>query len=244
MKRFLLALVTGVVLAPAVGAQDAPQATEVYVAYYKISFADMSQWIADYHEHSTPVLQDLVDEGVILGFGAHMHHTGGEYNIRQSILGNEETNFDAFWEAYLSRLIENDPTAFERGNRMIQAHADEIWELQEVNTGDGGPARWFYDAHFQINFADLEEWNRLWDEAIGPVLEQAMADGLVAGWVEEGHNTGGRFNWKLITFYDEWDHIDDVIARFYEAVPPGDPLWGMIMAHNDVLWEVVPPPEG
>ena len=33
------------------------------------------------------------------------------------------------------------------------------------------------------------------------------------GVVTESHNTGGRFNWKVITMVDEWDHIDDVSGR-------------------------------
>ena len=242
MTRLILAALTLLVLATGVRAQDAEPATEVYVAYYKVSYADLPQWIADYHEFSTPILQNLVDDGAIVGFGAFMHHTGGEYNIRQAIRGNEDTDFDAFWDAYLGRLAEN-AEATERGGRMIQAHVDEIWEIQEINVPDGAPAQYFYDAHFQLSFADMEEWNRLWDATVKPVLEQAVADGTIAGWVEEGHNTGGRFNWKIITLYNEWDNIDETIASFYEAIPPDHALWGMIMGHNDIIWETIPPPE-
>jgi len=238
MNRMILAALTVLVMVPAARAQEAEPATEVYVAYYKISFADMPQWIADYHEFNAPILQELVDEGMIVGFGAHMHNTGGEYNIRQALRGTEETDFDDFWAAYLSRVAERHPEASARGAEMIQAHADEIWEIQELNVSGGG-ARYFYDAHFQLGFGDLEAWNEQWDAEVKPVLEQALANGEIAGWVEEGHNTGGRFNWKIITMFNDWDDIDEATSKLYEALPPDHAMWGMIRGHNDIIWETI-----
>ena len=243
MQRLILALLAlALTVTPALAQED--PAGRVYVAYYKIGYGDLAEWIETYNQESVPVLQELVDEGVITGFGAYMHHTGGEHNIRQAIRGDETTDFSGFWDQYLARLAQRSPERFEWSNRTIQAHTDEIWNIGELNVQEGGGGRYFYDAVFQVNFADLEEWNRMWDETFKPLLEQGRADGLLTGWVEEEHNTGGRFNWKMVTLFDEWDAIDDFNARLFEAVPLDHPIYDMIMAHDDVLWEAIPPPSG
>jgi hypothetical protein len=78
------------------------------------------------------------------------------------------------------------------------------------------------------------------------MLDAAIQDGTLGGWVIESHNTGGRYNWKVLYFFEEWDTIDD----FFESVLPrimGDAaLWsrmgGMIQAHDDIIWTSVPNP--
>lgn len=219
------------------GAQDNAR---VYVAYHQISYGDLREWMDLYNKNSVPVLETLVEEGVITGFDARMHSTGGEYNIRQAFRGTSDTDFGDFWAKYLSRLAARDPAGDERGARMIMAHHDEIWNIDQVNVPDGATPKYFYDAQFQVNFADLEEWNRMWDETFGPALQQAVTDGILVGWVEESHNTGGKFNWKLITLVDDWDHIDEITASVFEAAPLDHPIWSMFTAHMDEVWESLP----
>jgi hypothetical protein len=234
----LLSAVFSALVTLGIGAQENQR---VYVAYYQISYGDLQEWIADYYNNSVPVLDALVEEGVITGFSARMHSTGGEYNIRQALLGTADTDFEDFWDKYLSRLAARDPAASQRGGRMIMAHYDEIWNIDEVNIPDGGTAKYFYDAQFQVSFADLEAWNRMWDETFGPALQQAVTDGLMLGWVEESHNTGGKFNWKIITLVEDWDTLDEVTAAVFEAAPLDHPIWSMFSAHMDEIWEVLPP---
>lgn len=221
-----------------IGAQE----NRVYVAYHQISFGDLQEWIGLYYEHSVPVLDALVEEGVITGYGAHMHSTGGEYNIRQSFRGTSDTDYQDFWAKYISRLATRDAAASERGNRMITAHRDEIWNIDEANVPDGANAKYLYDAQFQVSFADLEAWSRMWNETFGPALRQAVTDGLLLGWVEESHNTGGRFTWKFISMVEDWDTIDELTAAVFEAAPLDHPIWSMFSAHMDEVWETLPPP--
>lgn len=242
LPAFLIGFAAPGLVAPSLVAQDGPTANRIYIATYKISFADIPEWSQIYSEHSVPVLEGLVEEGLITGFNVRMHHTGGEYNIRQGILGHEGTDFDAFWEAYLGGLAEANADAFERWSRMIQAHADEIWNLDVVSLGDGGGgAQYFYEAKFQVNFADMDVWNGMWEEKVFPVVERLMADGLLNGYVVQGHNTGGRFNWKVGWLYDEWDNFDEIEGAIFEAVPLDDPLWRLFSAHQDELWQALPP---
>jgi hypothetical protein len=227
---------------PASTAQAQEPAPRVYVAYYQISFGDLEEWIGSHYQYSVPILDELVAEGALTGHGARMHNTGGEYNIRQVLRGDTDTDFEAVWDQYLGRFASRHPEASERGNRMILAHEDEIWNIDEVNVDQGSVGKYMYDAQFLVNFADLEEWISTWNSVFGPALEQARADGLLTGWVTESHNTGGKFNWKVLMLTDDWDSLDDVTARVFEAAPLSHPIWKLFTAHKDELWETLPPP--
>lgn len=243
--RTLTPFIAAVLLAltaPGVFAQQELEGSRIYVALFNIRYSDIPEWAEIYYEHSVPVLEELVSEEMIDAFNIRMHHTGGEYNIRQGVIGDDDTDFEAFWEAYLERLEARDARAFERLNRMILAHTDEIWNIDVANLPDPGTSRYAYEAQFQVNFADWERWNELWDRDVLPAAERAMADGLLQGYVVEGHNTGGRFNWKVLYIFDDWDAFDEVEAAFFEAAPLDHPIWSMFTAHRDELWQELSPP--
>lgn len=232
--------------APGVAAQDAPEADRIYIATYKIAYSDIPAWMEAYRAHSVPILESLVEEGVLADFNIRMHHTGGEYTIREGYIGHEGTDYEAFWDGYLGPYAQEHPEAFERVNRMIQAHEDEIWNLDLVELGEGnagGDALYLYEAKFQVNFADMERWRAQWDERFLPVARRALAEGRVAGFVIQSHNTGGKYNWKFSWLFDEWDAFDEVEAEFFGAAPLTHPVFGMFSAHRDELWQAVPPPQ-
>ena len=131
----LVALEAPLEATPSLAAQQAEEQTptQVYVAYYKISYADLEDWIAVYHEHAVPILQELQDEGVIQGWGVWQHSTGGEYNWRFAVRASDWSQFGQFWEEYLGRLWNQTPDS----RTMIQAHDDEILDITEVNVPDG-----------------------------------------------------------------------------------------------------------
>lgn len=252
MRRTVFAVLALAVLAPfAAAAQEAEDQApvQVYVAYYKIGYADLEEWTSSYFEHSVPILQELQEEGVIQGWNVWQHQTGGEYNWRFAVRTAEWAQLGQFWQEYLGRLMDRAPETFERNTRMIRAHYDEIWNLTAVHIPDPPPnTQYVYDSRYQLSFADMDEWNGTWDEVLAPVLNQAMADGILAGWVLEGHNTGPRYNWKVLYFFEEWDDMDDLFSRLTAAITADPAVWqrvgGMIAAHDDVIWSMVPEPEG
>lgn len=239
-RRSILASLVIALGASAACAQQAPQNTRIYTALFNIHYGDIPQWTADYEELFRPILDDLVAEGMLNGYNMWMHHTGGEFTIRQGFIGDDDTDYDDVWDAYLSRTAAAHPEASERSNRMILSHRDEIWNLDVVNLPTGGATKYMYEAQFRVNFADLEEWNTIWAEDVYPSMDQAIADGILQGYVIQGHNTGGEYNWKLVSLYDEWDNLDEIEAALFGAAPLDHPLWMMFTAHKDELWQEMP----
>jgi len=60
------------------------------------------------------------------------------------------------------------------------------------------------------------------------------------GYIVEEHNMGGEFNWKINVFFDDWDTIDDAQVVFFENIPLDHPIWTMVLAHKDELWQRLP----
>lgn len=243
MLRRLLASVLLIGLsASGCAGQDAPQDERIYVAHFNIRYSDIPAWSEYYYQNSVPVLEELVERGMLTRFNVWMHHTGGQYTIRQGLVGNDDTNFNTVWDAYLGALMEADAAAFEAQNRMILAHEDEIWNIDVLEVPEGEPPQYLYEAAFRVNFADLESWVSQWATDVYPLLDQLMADGMLRGYVAESHNTGGSYNWKILYFSDAWDDMDEMEAAIFEAVPLTHPIWSMFTAHKDELWQALPPP--
>ena len=248
MKRLISCIALAVLLAPAPAAAQAEAGSQVYAAYYKIGYADMAEWIAGHFEHEVPVLEQLQDEGIIQNWAIWQHMTGGQYNWRFAAITDDWSKFATFWEEYLGRWEASAKEHFDRALRMIQAHYDEVFDLTEVHFPEDAAPQYMFDSSYQINFADMEEWNANWATVVDPVLTKAMEDGLLAGWAIEGHNTGGRHNWKVLYFFDEWDQMDDLFARLEAAWGAEAALFersaGMVDSHDDIIWTAVADPTG
>lgn len=222
--------------------QEARPPAHVYEAYYRISYADMDDWNRQYWEYSVPVLEQLREEGVIEGWAQWEHQSGSEYNIRFTARTYDWASLDTFWSEYLSRLQAAMPEdEWEAGSRMISEHRDEIWDVDEARVPADAEVAVMYASTFRINFADMAEWNRMWDELAVPRLEQAMKDGILSGWVTFGHNTGGPHNWKVLYMFDSWDDIDDMFQTVLGSMAEQHPAeWAraneLYQAHADAIW--------
>lgn len=215
LSSLLLVLISQVIIA-----QEEPADAFLYEAYYQIDRMDMDEWNRFHREESVPVLNALVDEGVIAGWGYWLHDVGDEYNVRLVIRSTSWAAFDTFWSEFGDRRSDS---ATARA-RLIQSHRDEIWNVTDASNAPGGAdISYLYTSTYQINFADMDEWNRLWLEIEGPILSQAREDGLLAGWVILEHNTGGPHTSKVLFFFDDWDDIDDMFALLNETMADEHP---------------------
>ena len=242
LRRITLVLTLCGLMAPVLVAQNAPVNTRVYISLYNVRYGDIPEYTAFYEANTRPILESMVAEGTITGFGIRMHHTGGEYTIRQRLSGTDDTNFETAALVLNTRLMQSNPSGSERQNRMIQAHTDEVWTIGHRNVPeDTGTVQYVYEAQFQVNRAELPRWSQIWEDDMYPVLERAIADDLLAGYVVLDHNTGGRFNWKILWLSETWDSIDDFEAAFFGAAPMDHPMWSMYTSHRDELWQALPP---
>ena len=243
-KLTMMSLSIGVIVGCA-NAQTTPdnqgtmESERISIASHSVRFSDIPGFAALYRGAAVPIMETLVEDGLITGFGVWMHNTGGKYNLRWHLLGMEGTDFEQAWLRITSEIAATDPGALEAFNRSILAHKDETWNIGLRNVESPGDAGYVYENLFQVNRADLSEWNQLWGDVL-PALDEAISDGLMRGYIVEEHNMGGEFNWKINVFFDDWDTIDDAQVVFFENIPLDHPIWTMALAHKDELWQRLP----
>lgn len=101
-----------------------------------------------------------------------------------------------------------------------------------------------YEAYFRIEYADLEAWNqRYWDYSV-PVLEGLREEGIIEGWDQYHHHTGGEYNIRFAVRTYDWNSISEFWAQYLErveaAMPAGE--WTaterMLVEHDDEIWEI------
>lgn len=114
-----------------------------------------------------------------------------------------------------------------------------------------GPAH-LYEAYYKINNADLPEWNRQYFEYAVPVLEDLRSKGVIQGFNQWQHATGGEYNVRLAIRTNDWNSVDtfwnEYLAQLQANTPEAESeaVGRMIQAHHDEIWDFahVDVPEG
>ncbi len=130
---------------------------------------------------------------------------------------------------------------------MVDRHRDAIWDIEaEGWAEEASGATHLYASTFRVDFSDIAEWNEIWADVAVPILDETTDEGLLRGWVQLGHNTGGDHNFKILYFFTDWDDIDDFFIRFSGTLADEHPirfarLNDMLREHDDTIWIPAPP---
>lgn len=241
MRRFVLLLLPLLMLvAPgSVAAQsDAPR---VYMMYFQVDNADLPTWIENHQQHEAPLLDSLVAEGLLETYDFWLHNTGGVYNVRYNLVVSNWNAIGEFMDAYFSRI---DPGAMQEWGSLIQEHTDEIWVIGDSNIpGDASDAPMIYESSFHVAYGELEQWNADFEAYGKPAMDRAVEEGVIRGWANLQHDTGGPWNVRTIYWLDSWDDADDALMRIgqlRQELGQGMGNAGMIRSHADEVWMALP----
>ncbi len=242
LKFISIQLIGACLLFSTVTAQEeTDQENMYYVADYNIKWESIFEWNKIYREHSVPILQSLEDEGVISGWSAWMHNTGGQYNWRLVVASSTWDNYDEFWDEYLSRFPEEE---MEKTGHIVTAHRDQVWNADIIKYADNADStQYIYEALYQVNFGNMEQWNKTMNEKEVPLWDKALEDNMISGYVVLGHNTGDRYNHGRVYLFNEWDKMDDFQSYVMGNILSDEELWNQmgskIIDHTDTIWERV-----
>jgi hypothetical protein len=83
----------------------------------------------------SPILNGLVDEGKISGWGQLTHAWGDEWNLNFWYSAKDMDTFNAFWAEYVKRVGDKHPTAFGETVTYFQAHKDNMYTIRKSYSG-------------------------------------------------------------------------------------------------------------
>ena len=131
MKKFSLLtvlLITLTILTNQSFAQDAENPLLV-VSFQKIKMTDVGTVNKLINEKFAPILNSLVDDKMLLGWGLFNHTWGDEWNVNVWYTVKDMAAFDKFWEEYMKRLSEKQPDAWKEMRGYIMEHKDNIYTI-------------------------------------------------------------------------------------------------------------------
>lgn len=100
------------------------------VSFQKVKMSDVGAFNKIVNEKIAPVLNGMVDEGFLYGWGLFNHAWGDEWNANVWYTFKDMEAFGKFWEAYTTRLQEKQPDAWKELRGYIQEHKDNIYSVQ------------------------------------------------------------------------------------------------------------------
>lgn len=241
MRRLVLLLLPLLMLFapnPATAQTDVPR---VYMMYFQVDLEDLPKWIENYEQHERPLLDSLEAEGALMNHDFWLHNTGGEYNVRYNFVVRSWGAIEDFLNAYYPRV---DPGIAEEWSSMIVQHTDEIWRIGDTNIPDGGSdSPIIYESSSLVDYGEMEQYVAGFETYGKPALDRAVEEGLLQGWAELRHDTGGPWNVRMIYWLDSWDAADDALMRVGEIRQELGEDWEggpMIRSHADNVWQSVP----
>ncbi len=82
-----------------------------------------------------PILNELVDEGMLDGWGQFNHAWADEWNLNFWYVTKDMSSFDAFWNEYVKRVSDRHPDAFGSVVKYFKAHKDNMYIIRNQYSG-------------------------------------------------------------------------------------------------------------
>jgi hypothetical protein len=198
---------------------------------------------------TAPIMDGLVEDGAINGWGWYAHHTGGGWQRLSyhtaSTMDQLLDGSDAIQEA-LAAAAEDDEADDDQMNfgEICYRHDDYIWENVTGSGGGGGDAKAGFSTYHVCNFADEARADEIIKEHAAPVFDRLVEEGKLTSWGWSSHLVGGRYR-KLQTMTAS-DHKtllaarDEAIEEIYdEDSTVGEELANICGSHVDYMWDII-----
>ena len=96
------------------------------VSFQKVKLSDIAAANKLINEKIAPILNGMVDEGMLYGWGLFNHAWGDEWNVNVWYTVKDMDAFSKFWSEYVERIREKQPDAWNELRGYIQEHKDNM----------------------------------------------------------------------------------------------------------------------
>ena len=227
--------------------EDEPPAFYVYATYFYCGGGPLSR-VDELTAETAPIMDGLVEDGTISGWGWYGHHTGGGWQrLSFHTASSMEELIDGSDAIQAALQAANDDDADDEQmnfGQICYRHDDYIWEgVTGSGPGDGSAKAGFSTYHV-CDFAREDRADEIIKEHAAPVLNRLVEEGKLTSWGWSSHSVGGRFR-KLQTMTGS-DHQavlkarDEAIEAIYaENNAAGEELADICGSHVDYMWDII-----
>jgi hypothetical protein len=233
-------------------AQEDDEATNyIYSSYYYCGGGPLSR-VDEITAEGAPIMDQLVENGAITGWGWYGHHTGGgwqrlSYHTASSLEGAVD-GIDAIQAAFAAADDGDDDDADDdqmNFGQICYRHDDYIWRTVAGAGGNGDASPEAGLSSYHVCDVDREERaDEIVKEHVAPIMTKLVEDGKLMGWGWSVHEVGGRFR-KLQTMVGA-DHKSVLKARaealeaiYADGNEAGMELSDICGSHVDYMWDII-----
>ena len=80
---------------------------------------------------SVPIWNEIMNEGMLMGWGQLNHEWGDEWNCNFYYIAKDKESFFAAWDEFVKRMGERHPDAWKEMIPAFQAHKDNVYYYQQ-----------------------------------------------------------------------------------------------------------------
>ena len=129
LTKIFAALIIFIFVAGNISAQNEEYPLLV-VSFQKVKLSDIASANKLINEKFAPILNSLVDDGMLYGWGLFNHAWGDEWNVNVWYTVKNMDAFSKFWDEYIKRVREKQPDAWNELRGYIQEHKDNIYSIR------------------------------------------------------------------------------------------------------------------
>ena len=129
MKLFKQIFVTIIVAFLFLGGNTSAQDNEqplLVVSFQKVKMGEVQNATKTVNEKFAPILNGLVDEGMLESWGLFNHTWGDEWNMNVWYVAKDMMAFEIFWDEYIKRISAD---AWKELRGYILEHKDNIYTI-------------------------------------------------------------------------------------------------------------------
>ena len=132
MKLFLgsFLVITFLIISQPILAQDSDGPPTLVTSFAMVPMSKVGEVNRMIDSLLVPILNGLVDEGMINSWGQFNHAWGDEWNVNFWYVAKDMNSFNAFWSEYVKRVGDKHPGAFGEIVKHFKAHKDNIYTIQ------------------------------------------------------------------------------------------------------------------
>lgn len=188
-------------------AQDGSKPTlYIYVGWWDLPRDKWADFVQQYEKYEMPVLNRLVDEGVLTEYGidaSGLHHPEGYTHSTWMVStnpGNIERALDAYYE---SLGADADRLEAELAG-MINRHMDLTFQSENYGSRSAKLSKGYFNgSSVRVQRGKGSEFIKLWKSRVEPVFEQLLKEETIVayGLDEPRHHTSEDSLGQMVSWY-------------------------------------------
>jgi len=118
-----------------ISAQNEEPGTLVF-SQNMVEMKDMSKVNKIIDSLTTPIWEEIMNEGMLFSWGQLNHEWGDEWNCNFYYIAKDKESFFAAWDEFVKRMSERHPDAWSELIPSFQAHKDNIYYFQQYHNAE------------------------------------------------------------------------------------------------------------